>query len=867
MFNFFASPISVIKNSNMYYFRPLKFVMLQRVIIFLVFWVSAHNLNAQTITEVYGKVIDAQSKEPLDYVTIRLKGTGRTVTTNPFGEYKIRFIEKSDTITFSYLGYKTREIAVRRNTTQELNIEMGSYDLELKEITVKAGRKKKREIDTTANYVYYQVIKNKKFNRESALNTYHYDNYEKFSISLLNPPDKFLNRKIFKPFRFAFENRDTTSEGNVFIPGVMRETVSEVFYRNKPKSIKRYIKADVMTGVDNMSVMEMAAYNFDDQNVYDNVLLLANTPFTSPFSNTAIVTYFYYLTDTALIDNRVSYKLHFVGKVKEDIALKGYAWIDSATWGIKSIYFKPNEKANINFVNDYSIKQDFALLKGTNWVLQKEELYSVGSLFKKKNAMSILVKKMMHRENIEAGIEIPDSIFRGPDERILLDTLRINRKPFFDTTRFDPLTPQEEKVWWISDTFQKVPAFKTFQWFSRLLSSAYADAGPFAIGPVMNLVSRNNIEGWRFRFGLETNPRFRYSGWQDRDNFLRKWHAGGYVAYGLKDKDWKYNFATRIALPRKNNLWQTIEFSTSYDIVVPGQDYSSKSITFDNSVNLVSGTVLDKVMKVRNTQIMYEKEFVRGFSSMFIVSEKTFYDIPGVLDFSRERNGEVKRIPQFNVTEFMIDSRYSYRDQYFVSTFWRYFQNSRFPVFMLRYTLGLVDMDREYFTYHNLHLTIRQKLHSRAGYTFYNLRAGKIFGKVPYTSSYMTQGNLGFILNRFNYNLLGQFEFISDQFASLWVEHHFNGFFFNKIPGINKLKLREIIFMKSLVGSFSEKNRSVLMVPDGITSPGPIPYVEMGFGIENIAYVLRVDFLWRLTYRNRAGLPNWGVKFSLTPNF
>jgi hypothetical protein len=76
----------------------------------------------------------------------------------------------------------------------------------------------------------------------------------------------------------------------------MRETVSEVYYRNKPKSIKRYIKADVMTGVDNMSVMEMAAYNFDDQNVYDNVLLLANTPFTSPFANTAIVTYFYYLT-------------------------------------------------------------------------------------------------------------------------------------------------------------------------------------------------------------------------------------------------------------------------------------------------------------------------------------------------------------------------------------------------------------------------------------------------------------------------------------------------------------------------------------------------------------------------------------------
>jgi hypothetical protein len=84
----------------------------------IVFLVGAQWLSAQTITEVYGKVVDAQTKEPLDYVNIRLKGTGRTVTTNPFGEYKIRFIEKSDTLTFSYLGYKTRDIVVKRNTTQ-----------------------------------------------------------------------------------------------------------------------------------------------------------------------------------------------------------------------------------------------------------------------------------------------------------------------------------------------------------------------------------------------------------------------------------------------------------------------------------------------------------------------------------------------------------------------------------------------------------------------------------------------------------------------------------------------------------------------------------------------------------------------------
>ena len=64
----------------------------------------------------------------------------------------------------------------------------------------------------------------------------------------------------------------------------------------------------------------------------------------------------------------------------------------------------------------------------------------------------------------------------------------------------------------------------------------------------------------------------------------------------------------------------------------------------------------------------------------------------------------------------------------------------------------------------------------------------------------MTQGNMGYIYDKFNYDLLSEFEFVSDQYVSLWVDHHFEGFFFNKIPGFNKLRLREILFAKALIG-------------------------------------------------------------------
>ena len=207
---------------------------------------------------------------------------------------------------------------------------------------------------------------------------------------------------------------------------------------------------------------------------------------------------------------------------------------------------------------------------------------------------------------------------------------------------------------------------------------------------------------------------------------------------------------------------------------------------------------------------------------------------------------------------------------------------------MFRYTAGIGSIAGDHFNYHNLLFTFKQRLFSAIGYTNYEIKVGKIFGRVPYISAYVAQGNIGVFLDRYNYNLLREFEFVSDQYAQLWIEHHFNGFFFNKIPGISKLKLREVIIFKSLIGSFNQKNADLLSLPpekatsgyqsqhshahtpngapQSLHAPGPIPYIELGFGIENIAYLFRVDFLWRATYRAPGG-QNWAIKFVLKPGF
>ena len=379
----------------------------------------------------------------------------------------------------------------------------------------------------------------------------------------------------------------------------------------------------------------------------------------------------------------------------------------------------------------------------------------------------------------------------------------------------------------------------------------------------------------RLRFGFETNVRYQHLG-TPANTFLHKFYFTGYAAYGISDRIFKQYFPgdhvlqymgeSRISLPRRNDRYQMLDIMYRYDLRVPGQDEDQALLTFDNVVNLISGTVQSTFLREREFRISYEKEWIKDFSSIITFNQKTYENIPGTFSFSRPDNGAQVPVSKFNVTEFTFDNRYSYNDQYFANYFFRYFQPSKYPVFLFRYTGGIVNIQNNYSNYHNLQVTIKQRISSPLGHTVYNLKAGKIFGETPYTACYFTQGNLGILLDKFNYNLLNEYQFITDQYVSLWIEHHFDGFFLNKIPGINKLKLREIVFIKTLYGTFGQKSSEMLAVPAQLSAPSKYPYAEAGFGIENIAYLFRVDCMWRLSYRHAMG-PNFGVRVAISPGF
>jgi hypothetical protein len=829
-----------------------------RLLIFLAVLSLCHITSAQTV--VKGRVIDASTKEAMPFANIRFKGTamsGAGGQTDADGYFNFKMYEKTDSMIVSYTGYITRTIGIKRGQSQELTVEITDKAIELHDVIINPG-KHKHHIDTPALYVYHQVVKHKKFNKSEAIDDYKLHEYQKILIGVVNPKIWFLKLRILRPFAFALENRDTTADSTVVIPALLKEDLVDVYYRKNPQRIRRITTGTKFTGIKNNSLGSLLNYTFDKIDIYDEVFVILNKSFVGPFANGAFATtYDYFITDTVRKDGRTAYKLHFVGKSNVDVALKGYAWIDSASWAVKSINFRPNEHANLNYLKDYNIAQTYSLIDNKTWMLTSEDVQTEATIIKKseKNQMGIIVRKHMSRRDIQIDVPIDDTIFGGADKEIILPEAHFKTREWWDTMRFDPLTISEVRLIKIHDTIKSVPAYKHFYWVIKLFSTAKLQFWKVDVGRVYKFVSENSVEGVRLRIGAETN-----------EFFSTRYHIFGYAAYGLRDHVFRYNVTAHFPLPEKNDLWRQFEFHYQYDLNQLGAQ--SQFLTFDNITSLLNPVELSKIMNIREWEMSLANEWIHSFTSNMLVHNSTYYDLPGIFDFRiKNSEGQIVHLPSFNTFEVGIENRYSYNEKYYRSGFYRYFVTTKAPVFLLNYYVGALNMDGKESIYNKFQLTMVHRLAWLLGHTWYSVGVGKVIGKSPYPISFVTGSGQGYFLNNFDYNMLTQFEFVTDQYVSWYIEHHFDGYFLNKIPYVQRLKLREVIYMRGLWGSYSQSNYDALLPGFDFKSPSAYPYMEAGVGVENIFKVLRFDSIWRLTYRNNKAAANWEPKVSLSVIF
>jgi hypothetical protein len=201
------------------------------------------------------------------------------------------------------------------------------------------------------------------------------------------------------------------------------------------------------------------------------------------------------------------------------------------------------------------------------------------------------------------------------------------------------------------------------------------------------------------------------------------------------------------------------------------------------------------------------------------------------------------------------------KDEEFISgAFDRASVRSRYPILSIQGIFGVKGFLGSNYEYQRIEFNMD---HSTPIGVFGNIRygvnAGKVFGSAAYPFLKVHEGNQSYFLYKNTFNMLNFFEFISDQYVGAYLENHWQGLLFDRIPLIKKLKWRLVTTARATYGSISTRHTTEMLLPDFTRQFGNIPYTEVSIGIENIFKLLRIDAFYRVTHQI-AGASPWGVR-------
>lgn len=795
-------------------------------------------LCAAQTTKVKGRVIDANTKEALPFCNISfIKSTVGTIT-DQNGFFSIDAKQATDSISVQYVGYNRRSFPVKKNTTNNYTIELIPQNYALQEVVVRPG-------ENPAHAFFRKIVANKIRNSVTNLPSYSYNAYTKMQIDVNNIKNELKDKKLLKQFKFVFDYLDTNKmTGKTYIPILISESLSDYYYSNSPKREKEVIKASKTSGIDNKSVAQFTGRMYQNINIYDNFIDFFDQGLISPLNNNGLSYYKYYLQDTALIDGKQCIRMNFVPKRKQEPTFTGEMWVHDTTYAVVKVVLQLNKGANINWVNAMAAEQVFQPVNDSVWFPKSSNLFIDFKITK--GTVGFFGRNTSVISNVKLKAEFPDSTKKTSPDVILSDEAINKDTNYWAQNRPVELSAQEKGIYTMVDRVKEVPLFKTATNITNLLVNYYYPIGYFEYGPYYQTYSNNRIEGDRLKFGGRTS-----------NKVSTKIMVGGFAAYGFKDEKFKYGGDVLYMFSKEPR----ITGYASYKKDMEQMGLSPFSLAEDNILTSVLRRNPNyKLNLIEQTKFKFDYEWVPGISSGIEINYKNINASEFVTMNRLDGTGET----HMPITNIVLSTRIAKGEKFVAGEFERISLGSDNPIINVTATFGIKSIFGSKYSYTLLDANYVHKVPLNPfGYLRYIIEGGKLFGTVPYPLLKLHEGNETYALNKFSFNMMNYYEFASDQWVSLTLEHHFNGFFLNHIPLMRKLKWREVAYGKGLIGSLSNANKTgEFIFPSGLSDVSK-PYYEVGVGVENIFKIIRIDAIWRLSHLSNPNIDKFGIRAGL----
>lgn len=829
-------------------------------------------------TIIKGVVTDSITGERLPYVSLIFKGTTIGTATDGDGNFSFSALTDVKNLEVSYLGYDTKEVKVIPGKTNNLKIKLAPNGITLNEVVVKPKKEKYSKKENPAVKFVKQVIASRESNDPRNHDYFQYDQYEKmvFAMNDYHPKPK----KNGKPGKFDFliDFVDTLDVGTTILPVSEKEKVESVYYRKEPKSEKRIVKGNKSSGVDEIfsrdGIQQFLNEVFREVDIFKNDIPLFLQRFVSPLSTIGPNYYKYYLLDTLNVNGQKCVDLGFVPFNSETFGFTGHLFVtlDSTFFVQKAILNVPKD-INLNFVSGMTIEQTFERMPDSTRIITKDDINVNFKLSEKSKGM------YARRLNIYSNhsFDEPDAeralVFKESAPVITLKDAYQQSEDFWTSNRpEEAIKKNPNSVEKLMAKFRSVPIFYITEKVVSVLVSGYIPTNKdplkskFEFGPMNTAISGNAIEGARFRVGGTTTTAF------SRNLFF-----DGYMAYGTKDEKLKYDALVEYSFNdrkeyRKEFPLNSIRLEYMYDINQLGQQYMYASK--DNMFLAWKRQKDTRATYLRQAELTYYHEHYNGLAYGAVIRNRREYATEYAVFDRIGPDGAISPVKSYDMTELELKFRYA-KDEKFYQT-----RNLRYPItfdaliFNFSHVMAKKDLLGSSYDYHRTDIGIQKRFwFSAFGYVDLITKAGKVWNKVPYPLLILPNANLSYTIQPESYTNMNAMEFISDEYASWDLTYYMNGNLLNRLPLVKKLKWREVFCFRGLWGHLTDKNNpmnggeGLYLFPNGSYTLGKAPYMEASIGIENIFKFLRLDYVWRLNYRDHPGIQTKGVRFMMRMSF
>ncbi len=803
---------------------------MKRTIIYLLLFASLLlpvSSFAQQIV-ISGKVVDAHTREPIGFASVYMAKARNGSATDSSGNFSITINPSSkDSLVVSFVGYSSFKLAVASIEAKKpviIEMERGKNN---NEVVIKTKVNK-------GLFLWKKIMSKKKYYDRYNLKNFGYESYNKLEVDLKNfKVEKAKKNFILKSYSFVFDNMDSTSEKDPFLPAYLVETLSDYAYQKNPKKFVEKIKATHTKGFNNESISKLLGVMNQNVNIYSNFINIIDKEYISPFNDNADQFYKFNVPDTQILNGQKIFHFTFNPKRPGQNTFQGDAWVISKTYQIQKISMYVGKEANINFIDRLSIFQEFQAVNDSIYFLTRDKFFTDFRTLGK-NSLTLIGRKTTSYKDIVINSDSITDIFKSQKiEELVITNPGVNDQSdsAWNNLRHDTLSTNEKAIYNTIDKLLAMPKFQRLKRTLKFLVTGYKDIGNLEIGPWFNWISGNQWEGARFRFDLGTNT-----------GFHKNIYLHGYLAYGTLDKKFK-GLAEAYWVAKK--VPKRLLFHVSYKNDIDNGISQYGEVSQDNvfSIAIRKPNTFRRFVNAKEINFNVLNDWGKGFSTEVFFADRQYDPL---LNIPPKSSFPVSSGESLNSFEIALKLRFAYLESFLEGDYFRYSLGTKYPAVELMITKGIPGVFNSAYDYLKITANVKDRIKiSPYGTLSYKAYAGKIFGSLPFAFLEIHPGNDLYYYNKSTFNLMTRFEYLSDKYAGINLEHNIGSGIFRFTPITRKLKWRQFWNIKTVWGSISDANKKINSDTKFKYLNGG-NYTEIGTGIDNIFKIFRLDFVWML---------------------